>query len=218
MRRLIPVLPLLLSLAGCDDAPGSATLAGPQPITAGDSCHVCGMLITGHPGPKGQAYLEGAETPRKFCSTLELFVFLAQPETASRLSHAYVHDIGVTTWETPADEAFIRADEAWYVVGHDRRGSMGHTLASFAKRDDAEAFRREHGGRTLDYAGIDLELLGRLGRGEMPHGAGSAPLPTGGRRVITARRVTATAPTEALRRPMDMLASRGPALRDPPCH
>nr|WP_281274421.1 nitrous oxide reductase accessory protein NosL [Halomonas nitroreducens] len=163
----------MLSLAGCTDASTTAAQAAPQPITAGDSCHVCGMLITEHPGPKGQAFLDGADAPRKFCSTLELFVFLAQPETASRLSHAYVHDIGVTTWGTPADEAFIRADEAWYVVGHDRRGSMGHTLASFADRDDAEAFRREHGGRTLAYADIDLDLLGRLGRGEVSHGAGA---------------------------------------------
>ncbi|WP_342774438.1 nitrous oxide reductase accessory protein NosL [Halomonas nitroreducens] len=167
------MLLLVLSLAGCTDASTTAAQAAPQPITAGDSCHVCGMLITEHPGPKGQAFLDGADAPRKFCSTLELFVFLAQPETASRLSHAYVHDIGVTTWGTPADEAFIRADEAWYVVGHDRRGSMGHTLASFADRDDAEAFRREHGGRTLAYADIDLDLLGRLGRGEVSHGAGA---------------------------------------------
>ncbi|MDR5866884.1 nitrous oxide reductase accessory protein NosL [Halomonas koreensis] len=177
MFRLLRLLPLLLIapwLAGCGGEPETAALAPPQAIDAGDSCHVCGMLITEHPGPKGQAFLEGAEAPRKFCSTLDLFVFLQQPENASRLSHAYVHDIGITPWGRPADEAFIRADEAWYVVGHERRGSMGHTLASFAERQDAEAFRGEHGGEVIAYADIDLDLLGRLGRGELEADAGMA--------------------------------------------
>ncbi|XKE45391.1 nitrous oxide reductase accessory protein NosL [Halomonas organivorans] len=174
MIRLFPMLLLMLALAGCGGDPSPPALAAPAPIASGDSCHVCGMLITEHPGPKGEAFLDGAERPRKFCSTLELFVFLAQPENASRLSHAYVHDIGTTTWDRPADEAFIRAEEAWYVVGHDRRGSMGHTLASFAGRDDADAFRDAHGGEVIAYADIDLALLGRLGRGELSRGPGPA--------------------------------------------
>lgn len=177
MFRLLRLLPLLLFapwLAGCGGESDTTALASPQAIEAGDSCHVCGMLITEHPGPKGQAFLKGAETPRKFCSTLDLFVFLRQPENASRLSHAYVHDIGITPWGHPTDEAFIRAEAAWYVVGHDRRGSMGHTLASFAERDDAATFREVHGGELISYADIDLDLLGRLGRGELQAGAGMA--------------------------------------------
>ncbi|MBB3190315.1 nitrous oxide reductase accessory protein NosL [Halomonas cerina] len=168
--RMLPLIALLLGLtllASCSNDADTTSLAAAQPIEAGDSCHVCGMVIERFPGPKGEAFLEGQTTPRKFCSTLELFTFLKQPENATQLSHAYVHDIGVTTWDTPADEAFIRADQAWYVAGHDRRGAMGHTLASFAERPDAEAFREAHGGEVIAYADIDLALLGRLGRGEL---------------------------------------------------
>ncbi len=167
MPRVCLLLPLLLVLlTGCSESDPEA-LAAPLPIEDGDSCHVCGMLIQDFPGPKGEAFLKGQETPSKFCSTLELFTFLKQPENETRLSHAYVHDIGKTTWVQPADEAFIRASEAWYVVGHERRGAMGHTLASFAERGEAEAFRDDHGGRLVTYEEIDLDLLGRLGRGEL---------------------------------------------------
>lgn len=168
MPRLLMLIPLLfpLLLAGCSD-PEPETLAAAVPIESGDSCHVCGMLIGEHPGPKGEAFLDRQGEALKFCSTMDLFAFLKQPENETRLSHAYVHDIGVTSWGKPADEAFILASEAVYVVGHDRRGAMGHTLASFADEADAEAFREAHGGELVSFEAIDLDLLGRLGRGEL---------------------------------------------------
>lgn len=168
MTRLALLLALLASLllTGCSES-DPETLAAAVPIEDGDSCHVCGMLINEHPGPKGEAFLDRQGEALKFCSTMDLFTFLKQPENETRLSHAYVHDVTAAPWATPDDEAFVRASEAWYVVGHDRRGAMGHTLASFAERADAEAFRDEHGGKLVGFAAIDLDLLGRLGRGEL---------------------------------------------------
>ena len=168
MTRFALLFALLvgLLLAGCGESEPE-TLAAPVPIESGDSCHVCGMLISEHPGPKGEAFLDKQGEALKFCSTMDLFAFLKQPENETRLSHAYVHDVGVTSWGRPSDEAFILASEAVYVVGHDRRGAMGHTLASFAEQADAEAFRETHGGELVSFDEIDLELLGRLGRGEL---------------------------------------------------
>ncbi|PWV76730.1 nitrous oxide reductase accessory protein NosL [Halomonas sp. A11-A] len=158
-------LPLALSLllTACGGS-GDTELAAPQPITDGDSCHVCGMLIQELPGPKGQAYLNRDASARKFCSTTDLFAFLLQPENETRLSHAWVHDVGVTPWTTPSDDAFILASEAYYVVEHERRGAMGHTLAPFAEARLAEAFQETYGGRILTFEEIDLELLTELGR------------------------------------------------------
>jgi len=160
---LIGLMTAALLLGGCQDT-SQETLAAPEPIASGDSCHVCGMLITSHPGPKGEAFLGNNAAPLKFCSTAELFTFLKQPENAAQLSHAYVHDVARSAWETPDDSAFIRANEALYVIGHDQRGSMGHTLASFAQREDAEAFMQRHGGNIIVFDDVDLELLARLGR------------------------------------------------------
>ncbi|AMD00741.1 MULTISPECIES: nitrous oxide reductase accessory protein NosL [Halomonas] len=155
----------ILLLAGCgndDERP----LAPAQPITDGDSCHVCGMLINDLPGPKGQVYLNRDEAVRKFCSTTDMFAFLLQPENETQLSHAWVHDVAVTPWGSPADDAFILASEAWYVAGHTQRGAMGHTLASFKERHHADAFRDTHGGEVLAFSDIDLELLTELARAD----------------------------------------------------
>lgn len=171
LRSTLTALTLSLLLAGCG-AGENAPLADARPITDADSCHVCGMLILELPGPKGQAYLNRDDTVRKFCSTLDLFAFLLQPENAARLSHAWVHDVGVTPWTRPADDAFVPASEALYVVEHQRRGAMGHTLAPFSERHAAEAFQASYGGRIVAFEEIDLALLTELGRqdGAMPHG------------------------------------------------
>ncbi len=165
---LLPGLLLTgLLLTGCSEEPESSALAAPQPITDSDACHVCGMTITNFSGPKGQTFMKGSTQALKFCSTLELFVFLKQPENETQVSHSYVHNLAATTWEEPADNAYIRAVDAWYVVGHDQRGAMGHTLAPFAGQDQAKAFSDKHGGKVIRFEDIDLELLGKLGRGEL---------------------------------------------------
>ncbi len=82
-----------------------------------------------------------------------------------------MHDIGETSWQEPSDNAYIRAVDAWYVVGHDQPGAMGHTLASFGEQDQAKKFSDEHGGEVIRFEDIDLELLGELGRGELDAGA-----------------------------------------------
>lgn len=162
------LLAAALMLAGCGESTPEA-LADAEPIASGDACHVCGMTIADHPGPKAEAFMSADAQALKFCSTAELFTFLRQPENESQFSHAYVHDMGATDWENPADEAFIRAGDAVYVIGHDRRGSMGHTLAPFADKNAAEAFIEDHGGETIAFEEITLERLANLGTSDMKH-------------------------------------------------
>jgi len=146
----------------------------PVAVPPGAACHVCGMILGRFPGPKGEAYVEAAQRPLFFCSTLELLVWLRQPDVAARVRGAWVHDMGGTAWERPDDTRWVRAEEAWYVAGHALPGAMGPTLASFAQRADAERFAREHGGEVLPYGRITLELLGSL---PPPPGAGGGPRP-----------------------------------------
>jgi copper chaperone NosL len=43
----------------------------------------------------------------------------------------------------------VEAKQAWYVVGADVLGPMGHELVPFGRREEAEEFKRDHHGTRL---------------------------------------------------------------------
>ncbi|HEY9120680.1 MAG TPA: nitrous oxide reductase accessory protein NosL [Marinobacter sp.] len=160
----------VLTLTACSDSE-ELTTAKPAPVhfESGDECHVCGMAIGNFPGPKGQAITEKEQQVRKFCSTKDMFAWMLQPENVNRDHTLYVHDMAQTEWEHPDDTALIDAREAFFVVGSDRTGAMGPTLASFATEDAAHNFMMEHGGQVLSYSEITLDQLNTgMAMGEMP--------------------------------------------------
>lgn len=137
------------------------TTSIPEPVhfQSGEECHVCGMIIEGFPGPKGEAITEKDQNVRKFCSTRDMFAWALQPENVNRNHTLYVHDMAQTEWESPDDAALIDARDAFYVVGSGRKGAMGPTLASFAKQTDADGFANEHGGKVLGFGEVTMEDL-----------------------------------------------------------
>lgn len=136
-------------------------VAKPNPVhfESGDECHVCGMIIEGFPGPKGQAITEKDQHVRKFCSTRDMFAWVLQPENVNRDHTLYVHDMAQTDWQNPNDTALIDARDAFYVAGSDRAGAMGPTLASFATERSANEFMKEYGGQVLKFGEITLDHL-----------------------------------------------------------
>lgn len=128
-------------------------------IGSHDRCHLCGMMITKYPGPKGALLLKSAKIEPKFCSTRDMFNFVLQPENQRQISHLMVHDIGATKWDNPQDSAFIDATKAWYVYGTSRQAVMGSAVASFATKESAQTFAEEFGGAVLQYEQITLGLL-----------------------------------------------------------
>lgn len=150
-------------ISACNRVEEKQVTLEPTAITPGDECHLCGMIIRSFPGPKGQAFIRHRAQPLKFCSTVDLFSWLLQPETEAILQTAFVHDMGqAPSWDSPSDKHYVKATEAWYVVNHQRKGAMGHTLASFRHRQDAELFIKQYGGRVLRYEKINLKLLASL--------------------------------------------------------
>lgn len=166
-KCLPAVLMCALFLAGCsEDVAKDVEKPAPVHIESADECHVCGMVIPRFPGPKGEIITEKAQTVHKFCSTRDMFSWVLQPENVKRKHTLYVHDMSQTEWETPDDAALIDAREAFYVVGSERKGAMGQTLASFSGESAAHDFMMEHGGEVLQYDAITLEHLNT----EMPMG------------------------------------------------
>ncbi|MEH6442738.1 MAG: nitrous oxide reductase accessory protein NosL [Oceanospirillaceae bacterium] len=152
----VALLPLLMA---CNDNEQTAMVQRAVAIENSDECHLCGMIITNFPGPKGQLYSKGIEGNLKFCSTRDMFAFIVDPENQHNIQQVFVHDMAITPWDHPDEETYIDAKEAFYVIGHNKKGAMGPTLASFAKRSDAEAFRALEGGKIFTFAEIDLAIL-----------------------------------------------------------
>ena len=150
------------TILGCKEQSAHAVKHQPVAIADGDECHVCGMIINNFPGPKGQAYVQGADTPLKFCSTRDLFAFLTQPEAQSVTREVYVHDMAVGDWDKPDDNAYTNGREAIYVICHPLRGAMGAALASFKDRHAAIQFAEQHGGKLIVFADVDVALISRL--------------------------------------------------------
>ena len=150
-------------LAGCGNDP--AVSQPPLVIRSGDVCAVCGMYITHQPGPRGEAYVEAVSGALKFDSTRDFFAYVTQPDVVSRLESAYVQDTARIDWARPSNAAdsFTDARKAYYVAWQPLSGGMGPTFASFARRADADAFIRAHGGAVLRFDQITSALVSTLG-------------------------------------------------------
>ncbi|WP_053076203.1 nitrous oxide reductase accessory protein NosL [Marinobacter psychrophilus] len=163
----------LLALAGCSDPQKSAATEKPAAvhIEDGEECHVCGMAITGFPGPKGEVITEKRQQVHKFCSTRDMFSWVLQPENIKRDHTLYVHDMAQSEWDSPLDTALIDAREAFYVIGSERMGAMGPTLASFANSKAAEGFAAQFGGQVKAFADITMSDLNAASPAAMDHGS-----------------------------------------------
>ncbi|ABZ75132.1 NosL family protein [Shewanella halifaxensis HAW-EB4] len=159
MKKLICLLFLLPLMSACSDSSADATQYTAQAIHEHDRCHLCGMMITKYPGPKGQVHLKEQSIVPKFCSTRDMFNFALQSENKRQIEALFVHDVAATDWEQPKDDAFTDATQAWYVYGSIKKAVMGPAVASFKNKADAVKFAQEFGGAVLPYEKIDIALL-----------------------------------------------------------
>jgi copper chaperone NosL len=154
-RRAVLTGALALLLLGACGEP--AKTVAPQEITRETFCALDGMLLMDYPGPKGQIHYDQGE-PDFFCDTVEMFALYLRPEQKKRVVAVFTQDMGKADWNEPRGH-WIDARSAFYVAGSRKAGSMGPTLASFAKNGDAEAFAREFGGKVLRFDQVTLDMV-----------------------------------------------------------
>ena len=146
----------LLAACGSDDS-GRAQVV-PIEIDRSTACALDGMLLADYPGPKAQIHYEDTTEPDFFCDTVEMFNIYLTPEQARRVVALYVQDMGKAAWDHPEGH-WIDARGAHYVIGSQRLGSMGPTIASFAAEADAQEFAAEHGGKLLRFDEVKPEMV-----------------------------------------------------------
>lgn len=153
----------------------SLDLPTPQPT---DTCPVCGMFVAKYPDwiatvlyRDGHAhYFDGAK---------DLFKYLLDlPKWAPGHRADDITAIGVTEYYGVSR---IDARAAWYVVGSDVLGPMGHELIPLETQEDATEFLRDHGGKgILRFDAVTSGLLedldqGRFDRISAPRGRPDPP-------------------------------------------
>ena len=160
MKRA-PALFAAALLALCSAAAAAQALPKPGPR---DLCPVCGMLVSKYPHwtatavwKDGRAvYFDGAKDMFKYLLSLAAYEKGRKREELGSLSVTEFYDL------KPID-----ARQAWYVIGSDVLGPMGHELVPLATRADAEDFVKDHKGRrVLRFDDVTAELLAQLDGGK----------------------------------------------------
>ncbi len=131
-----------------------------QAVPSGAKCPVCGMFVAKYPEWVALAvwqdgyiaYFDGAK---------ELFRLLAQPERfAPGRDPSQIASMFVTDYYNLKR---IPARAAWYVLGSDVHGPMGHELIPLATEQEAHEFMHDHAGRTiLRFDQITPQILSTL--------------------------------------------------------
>jgi len=165
MLRKLRLSIVLVAVIGCSEqSEQQQVIHQAVAIESSDECHLCGMLITNFSGPKAELFRKGVteadgNSVKKFCSTRDMFSFYLDPENKRNVTTILVHDMSKAPWNAPNDGYFIDARNAWYVVGSEKMGAMGKTLASFSAKTDADAFATEFGGTVIDFNAVSYQSL-----------------------------------------------------------
>ncbi len=128
-----------------------------------DLCPVCGMVVSKYP-PWIATVVYRDGHAHHFDGAKDLFKYLFDvPRYAKGHRVQDITQIGVTDYY---EVKRIDARKAWFVIGSDVLGPMGHELIPLASRADAEEFLRDHQGkRILRFDEVKRDLPTKLDAG-----------------------------------------------------
>jgi len=157
-RALATFITLIL-LAG---AAAAETVDIPEPGPRA-SCPVCGMFVAKYPEWIATVVFDGGHV-HHFDGAKDLFKFLfALDRYAPGHGPGDIDVIAVTDYY---DVEAINARQAWFVIGSDVYGPMGHELVPLKTAEDAAGFSTDHEGRaTLRFGDITPALIRQVDAG-----------------------------------------------------
>ncbi|MFZ1537206.1 MAG: nitrous oxide reductase accessory protein NosL [Chromatiaceae bacterium] len=140
---------------------GHPLLPSPGPK---DTCPVCGMFVAKYPHwtatvlyRDGHAhYFDGVKDLFKYLFDLSKWAPGHKPEDMVAIAVTEYYGLGR-----------IPAQDAWFVIGSDVLGPMGHEFIPLASEAEAQEFLRDHGGkRLLRFDAVTSDLPGNLDAGK----------------------------------------------------
>jgi nitrous oxide reductase accessory protein NosL len=130
-----------------------------------DTCPVCGMFVARYPDWIATVVYKDGHA-HHFDGAKDLFKYLLDLPRWAPGHHAEdIAVIGVTEYYGVTR---IDARSAWYVIGSDTLGPMGHELVPLASEADAKEFVEDHSGaRILRFDDVTAGLLQDLDAGRV---------------------------------------------------
>ena len=152
---------ILAVLAGLPLGTQAVDVPRPQ---ATDVCPVCGMFVAKYPEWVATLVFRDGKAEH-FDGAKDLFKYLLDMDKyAPGHRRADIAALGVTEYYGLTR---IDAQTAWYVIGSDVLGPMGHELIPLRTREEAEEFQRDHQGkRLLRFDEVTGSLLLQLDQGQ----------------------------------------------------
>lgn len=145
---------VLLALAFLASS-GVAFAQSPADVSAESRCQVCGMFVAKYPNWVTQIRTENGQV-LLFDGVKDMMVFYFNPEKYGTQADA-IKDIWVKDYYTLE---WLDGRQAFYVVGSDLHGPMGHEFIPFAGQEGAQAFLKDHQGHAiLSFAEITAQKV-----------------------------------------------------------
>lgn len=133
-------------------------------VSADSRCPVCGMFVAKYPNWLAQIHYDAPSQTRFFDGPKDMLVFYFAPEQFDGPSRETIKDIFVKDYYSLN---WVPAKDAFYVVGSDIYGPMGHELIPFASKEAADSFLKDHHGKeVLTFDKITPELVESLREGQ----------------------------------------------------
>ncbi|AGA32190.1 Nitrous oxide reductase maturation protein, outer-membrane lipoprotein NosL [Thioalkalivibrio nitratireducens DSM 14787] len=159
---LAVILTLAAAVAVADTKPAGFSVPDPE---VRDTCPVCGMLVARYPAWIATVLYDDGHSDH-FDGAKDLFKYLFDLlRYAPGRSEEAITAIGVTEYYGLTR---IDARSAWYVIGSDVLGPMGHELVPLATGADAREFLEDHEGtQILRFDEVTPDLLQDLDAGRV---------------------------------------------------
>ncbi|MFV0297664.1 MAG: nitrous oxide reductase accessory protein NosL [Hyphomicrobiaceae bacterium] len=143
----------VLVLAACNE---ETPIPGPQNVTKNSVAEFCGMTLQEHPGPKAQVFVQGRDAPYWFASVRDMFAYNFLSMSSFPVRAIYVNDMSrVKNWQHPEPGTWMKARDAFYVIGSDRRSGMNDSeTIPFGTKAAADRFASEHGGQVVRFDAV----------------------------------------------------------------
>jgi len=146
-----------------------AALAAAQPLASPkpgprDLCPVCGMLVSKYPNWVATIVYKDGHA-HHFDGAKDMFKFWHEP---AKYAAGHKREDMAAIWVTDFyNLQRVDARKAFYVVGSDVLGPMGHELVPLATKEDAADFLKDHKGkRILGFEDVARDIPSRLDDGK----------------------------------------------------